>query len=204
MRSITVAQLVCLHLQDSTLKHPSLFGLERFSAAELAANGYERVGEPQGFHLYEKNCTPRHHQRTLDVLFKCYFLDCQLVGTGLRLAPGARLTTMLKYRKRLAARENTPPSQLAFYFSDDKKDGAVILDDRHVMRFNQWSPQGAYLMTTLESDFDPSNPLGRAATEAVKMTLEHHRLESMLGETRNPRHPTAFRRLAGALHDASI
>ncbi|BCQ70100.1 hypothetical protein PEQA60_40900 [Pseudomonas sp. Eqa60] len=80
----------------------------------------------------------------------------------------------------------------------------MILDDRHVMRFNQWSRQGAYLLATLESDFDLESPLGRAATGSVKNTLEHHSLESMLAEARNSRHPAAFRRLAGALQDASI
>ncbi|WMN15774.1 hypothetical protein QL104_20705 [Pseudomonas piscis] len=204
MRSITVTELVCLHLQDATLKHSSLFGLERFSAAELAAKGYERVGDPRDFHLYEKNCATRNHQRTLEVGFKCYFRDRQLVGSGFSLSPGARLTSMLKYRKRLAARDNIPPSQLAFYFSGDKKEGAVILDDRHVMRFNQWSHQGAYLIATLESDLDLSNPLGRTSTKAVKMTLEHHSLESMRDGARNPRYPAAFRQLAKALHDASI
>lgn len=204
MSSISFCELVCLHLQDSTLKHSRLFGLESFSAAELAAKGYERVGEPQEFHQYEKICTTRYHQRTLEVLFKCYFLDRQRVGSGFSLAPGARLTSVLKYRKRLAAQQNLPPSQLAFHFSDDKQEGAVILDDRHVMRFNQWSRQGAYLLATLESDFNLENPLGRAATGSVKYTLEHHSLESMLAEARNPRHPAAFRRLAEALQDARI
>ena len=51
MSSISFCELVCLHLQDSTLQHSRLFGLESFSAAELAAKGYERVGEPQDLSL---------------------------------------------------------------------------------------------------------------------------------------------------------
>lgn len=193
---LTFFQLLDLHLSNLTLEHPCRFGLLAFSPAEFAAKGYELIGEPTDFHFYEKSHLTDYHQRTLEVIFKCYFFGQQRIDSGFNLVCGVRLTTLLKYLKGWTE----PGHSLAFYFSHDKKEGAVILDDRHVMRFNQWSAKGAYLIATLESDFDSSNSLGRMATEAVKKTFEHHSLEWMPGEARNLRHPAAFRRLARAMH----
>lgn len=197
MLPITFFALLERHLNDSTLEHPPLFGLEAFSADELAAKGYELIGDPADFHFYEKSHTTVCHRRAQEVILKCYFFNQQRLGSGFNLVRGVRLTTLLKYLNGLAGKCH----RLAFYFSHDKTEGAVILDDRQVLRFNQWSAKGAYLVATLESDFDSSNPLGRMATEAVKKTFEQHSLEWEPHEARNPRHPAAFRRLARAMHD---
>ncbi|WP_177431235.1 MULTISPECIES: hypothetical protein [unclassified Pseudomonas] len=194
---LTFFQLLDLHLSNLTLEHPRRFGLLAFSPAEFTAKGYELIGEPTDFHFYEKSHSTGYHQRTLEVVFKCYFYRQQQVGSGFNLIRGVRLTTLLKYLKGSSGAGHSP----AFYFSHDKTEGAVILDDRQVLRFNQWSAKGAYLIVTLESDFDSSNPLSRMATEAVKKTFEHHSLESMRKEARNLRSPAAFRRLARAMHD---
>ncbi|RBJ82600.1 hypothetical protein C3L29_015220 [Pseudomonas sp. MWU12-2534b] len=193
---LTFFQLLDLHLGNLTLEHPCWFGLLAFCPAEFAAKGYELIGEPTDFHFYEKSHSTDYHPRTLEVIFKCYFFGQQRVGSGFNLVRGVRLATLLKHLKGWIEAGHS----LAFYFSHDKKEGALIVDDRHVMRFNQWSAKGAYLIATLESDFDSSPPLGRMATEAVKKTFEHQSLEWMPGEARNLRHPAALRRLARAMH----
>ncbi|MBW8354177.1 MAG: hypothetical protein K0M54_10105 [Pseudomonas sp.] len=197
---LTFFQLLDLHLSNLTLEHPCRFGLLAFSPAEFAAKGYELIGEPTDFHFYEKSHLTDYHQRTLEVIFKCYFFGQQRIDSGFNLVCGVRLTTLLKYLKGWTK----PGHSLAFYFSHDKKEGAVILDDRHVMRFNQWSARGAYLIATLESDFDSSNPSGRMATESVKKTFEHYSLALILRDTRNTKQPAAFRRLAREMNDAII
>lgn len=202
MLPITFFELFEQHLNDSTLEHSPLFGLEAFSADELAAKGYERIGDPTDFHFYEKSHATVYQRRAQEVILKCYFFKQQRLGSGFSIVRGVRLASLLRHCKRLEQQGHGLRPSLAWYFSDDKKEGAVILNDRHVMRFNQWSNKGAYQVATLESDFDSSNPLGKAATRSVKHTLEHHSLESMREEPRNGKHPGAFRRLLGAMHDA--
>jgi hypothetical protein len=202
MLPITFFELFEQHLHDSTLEHPPLFGLEAFSADELAAKGYELIGDPTDFHFYEKSHATAYHRQAQEVILKCYFFNQQRLGSGFSIVRGVRLASLLRHCKRLEQQGKGTRPNLAWYFSDDKKEGAVILNDRHVMRFNQWSHKGAYQVATLESDFDSSNPLGQAATRSVKHTFEHHSLASMRKEARNARQPGAFRRLLGALHDA--
>ncbi len=203
MLPITFFKLFEQHLNDSTLEHSPLFGLEVLSADELAAKGYELIGDPVDFHFYEKSHTTVYHRRAQEVILKYYFFNQQRLGSGFSIVRGVRLGSLLRHCKRLEQQGNGIHLNLAWYFSDDKKEGAVILNDRHVMRFNQWSHKGAYQVATLESDFNSSNPLGQAATRSVKHTFEHHSLESMRKEARKARQPGAFRKLLGAIHDAS-
>lgn len=201
MLPITFFELFEQHLNDSTLEHSSSFGLETFSADELAAKGYELIGDPADFHFFEKSHATLYHRRAQEVILKCYFFNQQRLGSGFSIVRGVRLGSLLRHCKLLEQQGNGIRPNLAWYFSDDKKEGAVILNDRHVMRFNQWSYKGAYQVATLESDFDSSNPLGQAATRSVKHAFAHHSLESMRQEARNARQPGAFLRLLGAMHD---
>ncbi|ROL63565.1 hypothetical protein BLX41_29460 [Pseudomonas protegens] len=204
MLPVTFFELFHLYLKNSTLTNPHLFGLQSFSPEALAAAGYERIGEPCDLHFYEKSYSTGYRRRTLEVMFKCYHFNQQPMGSGFGLALGARLTSLLRYQKRLAQQDDSLSSNLAFYFSDDKQEGAVILDDRCVMRFNQWSRKGAYMVSTLESDFNPATPLAGIATDSVKKTFRHHSLQLMLCDARNAKQPAAFRRLAREMNDAII
>ncbi|KAF0865729.1 hypothetical protein [Pseudomonas sp. LD120] len=204
MLPVTFFELFHLYLKNSTLTNPHLFGLQSFSPEALAAAGHERIGEPCDFHFYEKSYSTSYQRRTLEVLFKCYCFNQQTLGSGFGLAPGARLSTLLRYQKRLAQQDDSLASNLDFYFSDDKQEGAMILNDRYVMRFNQWSRKGAYMVSTLESDFNPATPLANVATDSVKKTFEHHSLALILCEARNRKQPAAFRKLAREMNDAII
>ncbi|NBF04176.1 hypothetical protein GV819_17990 [Pseudomonas sp. Fl5BN2] len=204
MLPVTFFELFHLYLKNSTLTNPHLFGLQNFSPVALAAAGYELIGDPCDLHFYEKSYSTGYQRRTLEVMFKCYRFNQQTMGSGFALAPGARLTSLLKYQKRLAKQDDSLSSNLAFYFSDDKQEGAVILNDRCVMRFNQWSRKGAYMVSTLESDFNPATPLGRVATDSVKNTFKQHSLQLMSDDARNGQQPAAFRRLAREMNDAII
>ncbi|MGC5702036.1 hypothetical protein J4P02_17695 [Pseudomonas sp. NFXW11] len=189
MLPATFCEIFSLYRADSTFKHPHVLGLNSFSPQELAAHGYERIGEASDLHFYEKNLGARYQKKTLGLLCKRYFCNDQDLGSGFSIAPGVRLTTLLKHAK------NVHPDWV-FYFSSDKRDGAAILDQRIVLRFSQCSRKGAYLLSTLESDFNTEHSFANAATRAVKATLQQQNLREPLSAAGNKQRPAAFRRLA--------
>ncbi|WP_347900792.1 hypothetical protein [Pseudomonas purpurea] len=192
MLNVPFLALFDLHLKEKTINHPDLFGLKDFSPSELMANDYELVGDPSDFHLYEKTYTARYNHRVLHIVFKRYFCSDRDKGSGISIAPGVRLTSLLRRYTRSQGINPTTPLSLEFYFSEDKKEGALILDDSNVIRFNQLDNRGSYMAATLESDHDGV----KITTHSVRTTMDHFTFESMREALRKRDVSTALHRLA--------
>ncbi|WP_139833045.1 MULTISPECIES: hypothetical protein [unclassified Pseudomonas] len=88
-----------------------------------------------------------------------------------------------------------------FYFSDDFHAGAVIINKRMVVRFEQWGKRNAYVISTLECDFGKEE-FGSMATQAVMSMFDHISQQSILD---NPEKKTsAYGRLVNKLKILSI
>lgn len=195
MLNVSFLDLFDLHLKDKTINQSSLLGLQDFSPCELMANDYELVGDLSDYHFYEKAYTARYNNRVLHIVFKRYFHSDHDKGSGISIAPGARLTSLLRHYTRSKGINLTHSLNLEFYFSEDKKEGALILDDSNVIRFNQANERGNYMAATLESDHDETDEFAKASTHFVRKTMNHYTLESMREALRERKGPTAFRRL---------
>ncbi|MDC9821819.1 hypothetical protein ABRQ07_12705 [Pectobacterium polonicum] len=170
--------LFAMYLKESTIRYPDIFGLKDFSPTELLSQGYELVGEPDDFHFYEKDHAVGHHNKKLNIVFKHYFYLDENAGSGLSVGKGVSLISLLQYYKAVGLADGMIEPIFDFYFSDDKKDGAVILGNAIVVRFSQSSKRGQYSVVTIESDFSESTQFRMASTNAVKKTM--HAYDSTL------------------------
>ncbi|MCL6361618.1 hypothetical protein EXT49_16490 [Pectobacterium polaris] len=199
MLKISFFTLFIRYLKTSTIRHPDIFGLKDFSPTELVSQGYELVGDPTDFHFYEKDYVVGYHNKKLNIVFKRYFYLDENAGSGFSIGRGASLISLLKrYRAACLADGMTGPV-FDFYFSEDKKEGAVILRDSVVVRFNQWSTKGQYSIVTIESDFSESALYSNVSTNAVKNTLYAYDYRLLLSKLASRREPNAFSRLANFL-----
>ena len=175
---------------------PGLLKLAALSPAQLLAQGFDRVGEPLEFHLYEKPAVLTRKGRELGVLLKVYFDAERRLGPGVELGKGLRLTSLLACYLRLRGLEQPNQGALAFYFVDDeRREGAVIIEGSTVVRFSQRDRRAGYRVATLERNFPEAGPCQDLATSMVKRTLHPLALESVPSRrTGNP----AFDRLRRA------
>lgn len=193
------SEIFFLFLTDATIKNPETLELKSFSPEELVAHDYELAGEVDDYHLYEKLYDVTHKKRSVGVVFKRYFFQDQQVGSGFRVLKGVRLTSLLKEYISYGQHHPEAIKPLTFYFFHDKKDGAIIFDDSLVVRFSHKSKRDGYQVDTLESDYDEMGILNRAATNAIKYTMDFHKFEWTRLSLKKRHCSSAYRRLSKAL-----
>ncbi|MCL6351474.1 hypothetical protein [Pectobacterium polaris] len=196
MLRISFFTLFIRYLKASTVRHPDIFGLKDFSPTELVSQGYELVGDPTDFHFYEKDYVVGYHNKKLNIVFKRYFYLDENAGSGFSIGRGTSLISLLKCYKAVCLADGIAEPVFDFYFSEDKKEGAVIVGDSVVVRFNQWSTKGQYSIVTIESDFSESELFSQVSTNAVKSTLHAYDYRLLLSKPASRREPNAFSRLA--------
>ncbi|MBW5894649.1 hypothetical protein IM880_20750 [Pectobacterium polaris] len=199
MLKISFFTLFIRYLKTSTIRHPDIFGLKDFSPTELVSQGYELVGDPTDFHFYEKDYVVGYHNKKLNIVFKRYFYLDENAGSGFSIGRGASLISLLKCYKAVCLADGIAEPVFDFYFSEDKKEGAVIVGDSVVVRFNQWSTKGQYSIVTIESDFSESALFSQVSTNAVKSTLHAYDYRLLLSKPASRREPNALSRLANFL-----
>ncbi|MEN5032580.1 hypothetical protein [Pseudomonas sp. Ps21-P2] len=193
------SEIFFFFLKDATIKSPEALGLKSFSPDELIANDYELAGEVNDYHFFEKFYNVTHKKRFVGVVFKRYFFQDQPVGSGFKVLKGVRLTSLLKEYINYGQHHPEVVKPLTFYFFHDKKDGAVIFDDSLVVRFSHNNQREGYQVKTLESDFDETGTLNKAATNAIKYTMDFHQLEWTRTSLKKQNYSSAYRRLVKAL-----
>ncbi|MCG8295136.1 hypothetical protein [Pseudomonas entomophila] len=175
-------------LKAGQITRAATLGLPDFAADTLATAGFDLVGECNDFHFWERTFWLMHCQRHVQLGYKRYFQASQDLGDGFDFAPGIRLTSVI--RRCLAGRA------LQVYFWDDWREGAVIVDEGFVIRFNLKCRRGAYQVCTLECDLPSFGVTGRVSTNGVRATL--HACNPVALPV--PRHaPVAYRHLRRAL-----
>ncbi|MEI7368495.1 hypothetical protein WCT94_12765 [Pectobacterium sp. 1950-15] len=196
MLKISFFTLFIRYLKASTVQHPDVFGLTDFSPIALASQGYELVGDPTDFHFYEKDYVVGYHNKNLNIVFKRYFYLDENAGSGFSIGRGANLISLLKCYKAVCLADGITEPVFDFYFSEDKKDGAIIVGDSVVIRFNQWSAKGQYSIVTIESDFSESGQFQMTSTNAVKKTMHVYDDKLPLSTSKLRKKSSAFRQLA--------
>ncbi|WP_225085899.1 hypothetical protein [Pectobacterium colocasium] len=199
MLKISFFTLFIRYLKTSTIQHPDIFGLKDFSPIELISQGYELVGDPTDFHFYEKDYVVGYHNKTLNIVFKRYFYLDENAGSGFSIGRGARLISLLKCYKAVCLADGMAEPVFDFYFSEDKKEGAVIIGNAVVIRFTQWSTKGQYSIVTIESDFSESALFSQVSTNAVKSTLHACDYRLLLSKSAYKSELRALSRLANFL-----
>ncbi|WP_139831499.1 hypothetical protein [Pseudomonas sp. B7(2017)] len=180
---------------------PKDVGLNSFSESEFFENNYELIGESSDFHFFEKAHDVPYFNRKAIILLKYYFNGDERLGVGLSVTGGVRLTSFLKRLITSSDKKLEITPQMDFYFSDDFHAGAVIINKRMVVRFEQWGERNAYVISTLECDFGKEE-FGSMATQAVMSMFDHISQQSMLD---NPEKKTsAYGRLVNKLKILSI
>ncbi|WP_350616346.1 hypothetical protein [Pseudomonas sp. HY7a-MNA-CIBAN-0227] len=164
-------ELFVLSVGRGGIRCPEIFGLKDFSKSELEVKGFELVGDSSDFHFYEKEYGLVHCNRLLSVALKRYFYIEDALGSGLSVSVGARLVTLLRQLSEFRSENKDSAVDVVFYFSDDKSEGAVIIDGVMVVRFCQWGNRSAYMVSTIESDFEEGKVFKSVATDAVKHTM---------------------------------
>ena len=150
-------------LKAGQIARATTFGLQDFSADTLATAGFDLIGERDDFHFWERAFWAEHGQRRIQLGYKRYFQASQDLGDGFDFPPGVRLTSVI--RRCLAGRP------LKIYFSDDWREGALIVDEDFVIRFNLKCQRGTYQVRTLECDRPSFGVAGRISTNGVRTTL---------------------------------
>ncbi|EMN5131463.1 hypothetical protein RVV79_004603 [Burkholderia contaminans] len=111
--------------------------------SQLEDRGYDVVGEVSDFHLYEKYINVNHGDREINSLYKLYYLGENYVGSSVDFGRGVGLMALLK---RICDGVQFGPlkGDVHLYFSDDKKDGAILLGQHSVIRFARRSVRSGY------------------------------------------------------------
>uniref|UniRef100_A0A7C1X6X3 Uncharacterized protein n=1 Tax=Pseudomonas graminis TaxID=158627 RepID=A0A7C1X6X3_9PSED len=193
------SEIFLLFIKDATIKSAETLELKSFSPDELIAHDYELAGEIDDYHFFEKLYSVTYKTRSVGVVFKRYFFQDQQVGSGFRVLKGVRLTSLLKEYISYGQHHPEVMKPLAFYFFHDKKDGAVIFDDSLVVRFSHKNQRDGYQVDTLESDYDEMGILNKAATNAIKYTMDFHKIEWARISLTKRHYPSAYRRLVKTL-----
>lgn len=171
MISTDFFKMVELFLEGAGNIQSTIFGLRNFSETELLSCGFELVGDPHDFRLFEKVYEVPYFRQKVTVVLKQYFFGAERLGCGLSIVGRARLTTIL--RRLLSKKHSADESGelMNFYFSEDKREGAIIIVSGFVIRFDQWSTRNSYKVSTLECDFRD----GRFGDVAKKAVLEAYK-----------------------------
>ncbi|MBN3264744.1 hypothetical protein [Pectobacterium brasiliense] len=196
MLKISFFTLFIRYLKASTVQHPDVFGLTDLSPIKLISQGYELVGDPADFHFYEKDYVVGYHNKKLNIVFKRYFYLDENAGNGFSVGKGASLISLLQYYKAVCLADGIAKPVFDFYFSEDKKEGAVIVGGSVVVRFNQWCAKGQYSIVTIESDSSESAQFQMTSTNAVKKTMQAYDATLPLSKSKRRKKSSAFCGLA--------
>lgn len=190
MISTDLIEIIELFIDGRGRLEPEVFGLGNFSESALLSADFELIGESEGFHFFEKDYEVSYFNRKITVVLKQYFFGCESLGAGLSIAGGARLVALLK--KIILSRSEDRKS-IDVYLSKDKTEGALILFEKFVIRFDQWSKRDSYMVSTIEAEFD-NERFGDIAKKAVRNTYERLPIDSISGANLLV-YSNAFRRL---------
>lgn len=178
MISTDFHQLVQLFIEGAGNLQPGIFGLSGVSESDFISADFELIGDPGGFHSFEKAFEVPYFFRKITIVFKQYFLASESLGGGLGIAGGVRLTSLLRKQPFATSRGHVDTNRMAFFFIEDKSDGALIFDEKIVIRFDQWSKRNSYMVSTVECDFDNAH-FNEIAKKAVRETFEPFTHDSM-------------------------
>ena len=117
--------------------------------SQLGDQGYDVVGEIHDFHLYEKYMHVNHGNREINSLYKLYYLGETYVGSSVDFGPGVRLMALLK-RIWDGVQLSLLRDDVHLYFSDDKKDGAIVLGQYSVIRFGRRNVRSGYAVVGVD------------------------------------------------------
>lgn len=126
----------------------------------------------------------------------------EALGCGLGVACGVRLTSLLKKQPFATALRHAGDNRILFYFSEDESEGALIFDERIIIRFGRQSKRSSYMISTVECDFD-NERFGDIARKAVRETYECLTPDSMISEARLQGCSNAFKRLVRQIYSGS-
>ncbi|MGY2292372.1 hypothetical protein ACW9H6_21910 [Pseudomonas sp. SDO528_S397] len=202
MISTDFYKLIALFLDGAGNLQPNIFGLKGLSEVEFINADFELVGDLDDFHFFEKAYNAPYLRRKIEVVFKQYFFVSEKLGSGLGVACGVRLTSLLRKQPFATAARHIGDNRIFFYFSEDKSEGALIFDKRIVIRFGQRSKKSSYMISTVECDFD-NKRFGDIAKKAVHETYKCFTPDSMIKEARLQGCSNAFNRLVRQLYPGS-
>ncbi|MBK5529667.1 hypothetical protein JFT86_22280 [Pseudomonas sp. TH06] len=198
MISTDFHQLVELFIEGAGNLQPGIFGLNGFSESDFINADFELIGDPIGFHSFEKAYEVPYFRRKITVVFKQYFFASESLGGGLGIAGGVRLTSLLRKQPFATSTGQVDTNRMEFFFFEDKSDGALIFDEKIVIRFDQWSKRNSYVVSTVECDFDNAQ-FNDIAKKAVRETFEPSTYDSMIRDAKQRGCSRAFNRLLAKL-----
>lgn len=198
MISTDFHQLVQLFIEGAGNLQPDLFGLSGLSESDFISADFELIGDPDGFHSFEKAYEVPYFRRKITVVFKQYFFASESLGGGLGVAGGVRLTSLLRKQPFATSMGHVDTNRMAVFFFEDKSDGALIFEEKIVIRFDQWSRRNAYMVSTVECDFDNAH-FNEIAKKAVRETFEPFTHDSMSRDAKRRRCSRALNRLIATL-----
>jgi hypothetical protein len=202
MISTDFYKLIALFLEGAGNLQPNIFGLNDFSESEFINADFELVGDLGDFHFFEKEYSVFYLRRKISIVFKQYFFVSEALGCGLGVACGVRLTSLLKKQPFATALRHMGDNRISFYFSEDESEGALIFDERIVIRFGRRSKRSSYMISTVECDFD-NERFSEVARKAVRETYECLTPDSMISEVSSKGCSNAFKRLVRQIYLAS-
>lgn len=173
MLKVDLFKLFELFLSEALDDSPDVFRLKGWGVSDLVMGGYDLTGFVSDFHMYERWNSINHGGKWVDINVKNYFFCDERLGLGFETV-GVRLVSLLKYHRSLKWGNGFE----LYFFDDDLKDGAVILQGGKVLRFSRRSKRGSYRVVTLESDFF-STRFSDLSTGMVRATMEFYSAEKL-------------------------
>lgn len=174
MLKIDLFKLFELFLSEALDDAPDVLRLKGWGVSDLLMGGYDLAGSISDFHLYERWSSVSYGGKWVDINVKNYFFCDERLGLGFETV-GVRLVRLLKYYRGLKWGNGFE----FYFFDDDLKDGAVILQGGKVLRFSRRSKRGAYRVVTLESDFCSADRFSDISTGMVRATMEFYSAEKL-------------------------
>ncbi|SEK08670.1 hypothetical protein [Achromobacter sp. NFACC18-2] len=186
------------YVDHGVIDKASIFALNGFSKNDLQGDGYDMVGNPSEFHLYEKEYISNYCGNAVYLNFKHYFFAEQSVGNGFDVGgvrSGVRLVTLLRRYLRYKNLDRISDAPIELYFSEDKRNGAAIINDAVVIQFKQKGARGGYIVLTLESDIDRSGKFSLLSTRSIRSMMTRLELNAGGMKYRRKCKARAFERL---------
>lgn len=174
MPIINFGEIFYNYVDNGVIDDASIFALNSFSKSDLEGGGFDLVGNPSEFHLYEKEYLLSYCRRVVYINFKHYFVSEQRIGNGFDIArgrSGIRLITLLRHYIRHKNLRRVSDASIEFYFSGDRKYGAAIINGVLVVQFEQKSERSGYVLLTLESDVDRSGKFSQLSTGSIRSMM---------------------------------
>lgn len=146
--------------------------------SRLEDRGYDVVGEISDFHLYERYINVNYENREINSLCKLYYIGENYVGSSVDFGPGVGLMTLLK-RIWDGVKSSSLGGDVHLYFSDDKKDGAIVLGRYSVIRFGRRNVRAGYAVLGVDYASVGNEKLITGGIEAAMDKLDKRPLGSL-------------------------